>query len=104
MFGFGTKIDSINVNEIDSLIGKSNIIDVREKYECDRGMLKSTKNIPLNTLTNNPDKYLKKEETYYIICHTGARSASACKHLVKLGYKTINVKGGMMSYRGNKTK
>ena len=102
MFGFGSKFESISVNEIDSLIGKVNIIDVREKYECDRGILKSAKNIPVSTLTANPDKYLKKDETYYIICHSGARSGSVCRHLDKQGFKVINLKGGMMSYTGSK--
>lgn len=104
MFGFGKQIPSISVKEIDDLIGKANIIDIREKYECSKGMLKSTKNIPMNTLMNEPDKYLNKDETYYLICYSGARSKRTCKQLDKLGYKTINVKGGMMSYSGNKIK
>lgn len=104
MFGFGTKTESINVNEIDSLIGKVKIIDVREKYECDRGMLKTAKNIPVNTILDNPEKYLKTEETYYIICHSGARSARVCKNLDKSGYKVVNVKGGMMGYSGKNVK
>ncbi len=104
MFGFGKQIASISVKEIDALIGKANIIDIREKHECSRGMLKSTKNIPMNTLMNKTEKYLNKDETYYLICYSGSRSKRTSKYLDKLGYKVINVKGGMMSYSGNKLK
>ncbi len=104
MFGFGKQVASVSANELDSLIGKANIIDIREKYECAQGMLKSTKNIPMNTLIKDADKYLKKDETYYLICQSGSRSGRASKYLDKLGFKVVNVKGGMMSYPGNKIK
>ncbi|MDD2371282.1 MAG: rhodanese-like domain-containing protein [Firmicutes bacterium] len=104
MFGFGKQVESISAREIDTLIGKVNIIDVREKYECAQGMLKSTKNIPMNKLMSDADKLIKKDETYYLICHTGSRSSRVCKYLDKLGFKVINIKGGMMSYPGNKIK
>lgn len=62
MFGFFNKNNGkvVNVNDIDSLIGKIELIDIREPFEYGRGSIKSAKNIPMQTLLNNPDKYLKK--------------------------------------------
>lgn len=90
----------INVNDMDELIGKVEIIDIREPYECQRGMLKTAKNIPMGELFGDVSKYLNKETQYYIICQSGARSANACRHLEQHGYNVVNVSGGMGSYVG----
>lgn len=100
MFGFGKKAASITADELAAMPGKVNIIDVREKYECAAGMLKGAINVPVNTLLSNVEKYLKKGETYYIVCHSGGRSSQVCSRLSGMGYDVVNVRGGMMSYRG----
>lgn len=40
----------INVNEIDSLIGNIELIDVRERNEYNNGHIKTSVNIPLSEL------------------------------------------------------
>lgn len=62
MFGFFNRNNGkvVNVNDIDNLIGKVEIIDIREPYEYSGGTIKTSKNIPMQTLLSNPDKYLKK--------------------------------------------
>lgn len=92
----------INVNDLEELIGKVEIIDIREPYECSRGILDTAKNIPMGELLENINEYLDKDTEYYIICQSGARSASACRYLESKGYKVINVSGGMGSYVGTK--
>jgi rhodanese-related sulfurtransferase len=92
----------IHVNDIDSLIGSINLIDIREPYEFQSGSIKSAKNIPMNTLVGNPAAYLDLDQPYYIICQSGGRSAATCKHLTKLGYDVTNVGGGVGSYVGTK--
>lgn len=105
MFGFLKKDDNvIHVNEIDNLIGSVEIIDIREPYEYKGGSIKSAKNIPMGNLINEPDKYLNKDKTYYIMCQSGARSGRTCGILSKQGYHVINVSGGMGSYVGTKRK
>ncbi len=37
---------------------------------------------------------INKNETYYIICLSGSRSAQVCHRLAASEYKVINVKGG----------
>lgn len=106
MFGFLTKSDtqSVNVNDLDSLIGQIELIDIREPYEFKGGSIKTARNIPMGTILNAPEKYLIKDKTYYIMCQSGGRSSSATKALAKLGYNVINVSGGMGSYAGSKRK
>ena len=85
----------INVNEIDNLLGKIELIDIREPYEYKEGSIKTAKNIPMNTLVNDAEKYLSKEKKYYIVCQSGGRSSRTCSLLRKNGYDVINVSGGV---------
>lgn len=106
MFSFLKKDDSkvINVNDIDNLVGQVELIDIREPYEYNTGSLRNAKNIPMGNLLKNPEKFLVKDKTYYIICQSGARSASATRMLTRQGFRVINVSGGMGSYVGTKRK
>jgi len=94
----------INVNDIDSLIGKIDLIDIRETYEYKSGSIKTAKNIPMGEILSMPDKYLKKDKEYYIVCQSGGRSTKACRQLLELGFDVINVSGGVGSYVGSKRK
>ncbi|UZP02058.1 rhodanese-like domain-containing protein [Clostridium botulinum] len=104
MFGFLKRDNGkvINVNDIDDLIGKVELIDIREDYEYKNGSIKSAKNIPMGMLLNEPNKYLNKDKEYYIMCQSGGRSARTCSSLRKQGYDVINVSGGVDSYIGSK--
>lgn len=104
MFDFFKKDDSktIHVNDMDDLIGKVEIIDIREPYEYKSGSLNTAKNIPMGNLLSSPEKYILKDKTYYIMCQSGARSRSATSILSKQGFNVINVAGGMGSYVGTK--
>ncbi|SHI87128.1 rhodanese-like domain-containing protein [Parasporobacterium paucivorans] len=106
MFDFLKKSDTevIHVNDIDGLIGKIELIDIREPGELRGGTILTAKNIPMGQLQNNPGKYLLKDKTYYIMCQSGARSARTVRALSKEGYKVINVAGGFGSYVGTKRK
>jgi rhodanese-related sulfurtransferase len=92
----------INVNDLDDLIGKIELIDIREPYEYQSGSLKTAKNIPMGNLLSQPEKYLNKTKTYYIMCQSGARSSRTCSVLSKQGFDVINVSGGMGFYIGAK--
>lgn len=98
------KIKSINVNDIDNIEEKINLIDIREPYEYEGGSIENSKNIPMRTLISNPEKYMEKYKTYYIICHSGMRSARTSNYLQKQGYDVVNVNGGIASYSGSKRK
>lgn len=106
MFGFILKESgkTVHVNDMDQLIGKVTIIDIREPYEYKSGSLKTAKNIPMGNLLNAPEQFLEKDKEYYILCQSGGRSSGACRMLSKLGYQVVNVAGGMGSYVGTKRK
>lgn len=103
MFGFFNRNTgkSINVNDIDSLVGKVELIDIREPYEYNSGSIKTAKNIPMKTLLGNPEKFLKKDKEYYIVCQSGGRSSMVCSELTNKGYDVVNVAGGVGSYIGS---
>ena len=106
MFGLFSKDSSksMHISEVDALEKDAKLIDVREPEEFKSGSLKTAKNIPMGEIMNNPDKYLKKDSTYYIFCQAGGRSSKTCSHLAKQGYDVVNLTGGMSSYSGLKRK
>ncbi len=89
---------SVGASELKSLIGKVNIIDIRDNYLYRLGNIPSSKNIPINFLIFNPENYLKKDETYYIYCTQGMQSSRVCSKLTSLGYNVVNVLGGYNDY------
>ena len=98
------KNKSIHVNAIDDLIGKIELIDIRESYEYKSGSIKTAKNIPMRSLLETPEKYLIKEKAYHLMCQTGSRSKRTTKILAKKGYTVVNIAGGVGSYTGKKKK
>lgn len=106
MFSFFSKnkVNSIDVSKIDELLPSIKLIDIREPYETKTGSIRGSIKIPMTTLLRNPEKYLDKENDYYIICHSSMRSLRTSKHLSKLGYKVINVRGGFKAYNGKNIK
>jgi|LGOV01.1.fsa_nt_gb rhodanese-related sulfurtransferase len=89
---------SITVDELNSLIGKINIIDIKESCELGRGLIPTSKHIPATGIYYNHEFLLDKQKTYYIICFNGVRSLSLVKFLEDLGYDAINVRGGTYAY------
>ena len=101
MFNFSINERTIDINEIDELIGEINLIDIRAPHEFKCGTLRTAKNIPMDTLLNNPDKYLDKDKKYYIMCRAGRRSAITCRELKYKGFDVVDVTSGMAFYEGN---
>ena len=90
--------DTISVHDLNELIGKIDLIDIREDYEYKGGHVPTAKNIPMDTILAQPNKYLEKSKQYHIICQSGGRSLMACSVLASQGFKVINVFGGTGSY------
>ncbi len=94
----------MNIKKFKALIteddfNKKNIIDIREGYEYKSGNIKGSQNIPMNKLLANPEKFLKKDETYYLICQSGGRSTSTWIGLKLKGYKVKNISGGYNAWK-----
>lgn len=91
---------SIEAREINNLGSKIDLIDVREPEEYKAGHVPGARNIPMETLTENPEKYINKSNQCYIICQSGKRSEGVCHRLADMGFSVVNVKGGTSSYAG----
>lgn len=101
MFSFlKSNVEKLSVYDLPEKIGKINLIDIREVGEFRGGHVPTAKNIPASQLVNQPDKHMKKEETYYIICQSGGRSGQATNILSKMGYKVVDVTGGTGRFPG----
>ena len=77
------------------------VIDVRttNEYNGPKGHIPGSLSIPLSNISNQLDEIKsKKFDELYVICLSGARSASALSVLNKNGIKAQNVKGGMMAW------
>lgn len=92
---------SITMPEFEHLVkqGGISILDVREPTEFSSGHIKEAVLMPLNSIPEQLNQ-LNKEKEYYIICHSGMRSASASAFLAEEGYSVINVMGGMSAWKG----
>lgn len=75
-----------------------NIIDVRTNYEYLIDRIPTARNIDKNILKNTPEKYLNKNEVYYIYCQSGHTSKSIVECLNNQGYQTVNISGGYNNY------
>lgn len=102
MFSFFSKgkVNAVNVNELKEDLNNINLIDIREPYEYKSGHLPKAKNIPMDKILSEADKYLDKSKEYHIICQSGGRSTRACEVLKNSGFNVINVSGGTGGYRG----
>lgn len=65
------------------------IVDVRSKGEYKGGHIKGSKNIPLPTLTANPDFVKNKDRAVITCCASGMRSASAKNILKSNGFQNV---------------
>lgn len=84
---------SISVSDLLKL-NNPNIIDIRPIQNYNNNHIPGAKNIPSNNLTIEPNKYLNKDDTYYLYCKHGQTSKGLCQLLQRQGYKACNVIGG----------
>ncbi len=95
--------NSVNATQATQLINREDaqVVDVREPDEYTNGHLPESRNIPLARLEERAgelDKY--KDTPVLVVCQSGARSASACKQLGKLGFNRVhNLEGGIAGWR-----
>ncbi|WP_426350813.1 rhodanese-like domain-containing protein [Alloiococcus sp. CFN-8] len=92
----------ITAKEVERLLNEGkelNIIDVREADEVVQGMIPGAVHIPLKAI---PARYLELDDDkeYIMVCRSGARSSQAVRFLEEEGIDAVNMKGGMMSWKG----
>lgn len=92
----------ITANEVHQLIDqgkKLNLIDVREVDEVQAGHIPDVMHIPLGLLEFRLHE-LNKNESYIMVCRSGARSGRATQLLEDNGFDASNMAGGMLAWEG----
>lgn len=75
------------------------LLDVRTTAERKSQSIKNSLHIPLAELTGRVDELGKfKNKEIVCCCQTGSRSISAASKLKSRGFKTANLKGGMVRW------
>ena len=90
-------MQSISVQELKELVGTVSIVDVREPGEYISGHVPGALAMPLATVPVRMNE-LDRDQTHYMICQAGGRSAQACQFLEAQGYDVVNVEGGTGDY------
>ncbi|MGE7842984.1 rhodanese-like domain-containing protein [Lysinibacillus sp. NPDC093712] len=75
------------------------LIDVREVDEVQGGHIPGVIHIPLGLLEFRMYE-LNKNETYIMVCRSGARSGRATQFLESQGFDVTNMVGGMLAWEG----
>lgn len=77
------------------------ILDVRRPDEFAAGHLKNALLLDfLNTKAFRQGiEQLDKEKTYYIYCRSGRRSANAATTMQKLGFRVVEMRGGIEAWK-----
>ena len=75
------------------------IIDIRNPVLYRYGHIKGAINIEGNLLVNFPEKYINKDNNYYVYCDYGYKSKKCASILQSKGYKVYNIDGGYNEYK-----
>ena len=83
------------------------ILDVRTTEEFSEGYIANATNLNIydaNTFMSKIQSY-NKENSYYLYCKSGARSAQACQIMSQLGFNNVyNLLGGITNWKGEISK
>lgn len=92
------ELPEIDVNELDALRAEGvPIIDVREDDEYLQARVPGTVHIPLGEVADRVAE-VPRDQTVYVICARGGRSAKAAEHYRSTGIDAVNVAGGTLAW------
>lgn len=96
-------IISVSAPEFDKEIKVDSVqlLDVRTPQEYAEGHIDGALNINVQSddFRRMAEKELSKDTTILVYCRSGRRSMDAAKILTKLGYKVVNLKGGIIEWK-----
>lgn len=98
-------ITSVSAPEFDKEIKANSVqlLDVRTPQEYAEGHIDGASNINIHSddFQQRAEKELSKDSTILVYCRSGRRSMEAAEMLTKLGYKVVNLKGGIIEWKGD---
>ena len=86
-------LENISVNDL-KMLDNINLVDIRSIEKYNNKHIMNAVNIPFEQLIIRPEKYLSRNEKYYIYCQKGIQSRKICQMLAGKGYNVVNVTGG----------
>lgn len=96
-------ITSVSAIEFENDIKADSVqlLDVRTPKEYAEGHIAGALNINVQSddFRQIAEKKLSKESTILVYCRSGRRSMDAAEILTKLGYKVVNLKGGIIEWK-----
>lgn len=95
-------IVSVSAVEFEKAIKADSVqlLDVRSPQEFAEGHIDGAININVQSddFRQRADKELSKDSTILVYCRSGRRSMDAAETLTELGYKVVNLKGGIIEW------
>ncbi len=76
------------------------LIDVRTPGEYREGHIPGSRNIPLDRIGDIASAVPDRDAKVFVYCLSGARSASACASLARMGYTNVVNIGGIVRWSG----
>ena len=79
------------------------VLDVRTKEEYEEGFIKNSINLNIYDSQSFLDgiNKLKKSNSIYVYCRSGARSFQACELMTQFGFENVyNLEGGIIECSG----
>ena len=92
----------ISYRELDQWLeqgGAFLLVELREPFQYGRERIWGSINIPYEELEQRLNE-LPKDYTLVFYCDRGAKSMLACRDLGRMGYRCVDLAGGMLYYRG----
>ena len=95
-------IVSVSAVEFEKAIKADSVqlLDVRTPQEYAEGHIAGAININVQSddFRQRADMELSKDSTIFVYCRSGRRSMDAAETLTELGYKVVNLKGGIIEW------
>ncbi len=100
LFGSST-VQAVSAREAQAKLNSAEppfLLDVRQPNEYHAGHIAGAVLIPLGDLHNRATE-LPQDREILCVCRSGSRSGSAARQLAVLGFKSLNLSGGLLAWQ-----
>jgi len=85
LFGMGGTDDFKSVYDNGAIV-----VDVRTPQEYEMGCFTPSKNIPMDTISDNMDFFKNAEKPIILVCRSGGRAGTVKNQLASVGVEALN--------------
>jgi len=91
-------MQEITASQLAALGSAACVLDVREDSEYAEAHLAGSTHIPMSGFVERLAE-VPREDTLYVLCHAGGRSAQVTAYLEQQGFDVVNVAGGISAWQ-----